>query len=36
MYHKGCARFPTIHSPNYYSHWLNTEIGISSGESESG
>jgi hypothetical protein len=33
--HKGCARFPTIHRPNYYSHWLNNEPGTSSGESES-
>ena len=35
MCHKGCARFPTIHRPSYYSHWLNNELGTSSGESES-
>jgi hypothetical protein len=29
-----CARFPTIHRPNYYFHWLNNENGTSSGESE--
>ena len=29
-----CARFPTIHKPNYYFHWLNNEHGTSSGESE--
>ena len=34
--HWAATRFPTIHRPNYYSHWLNNEHGSSSGESESG
>jgi hypothetical protein len=29
-----CARFPTIHRPNYYFHWLDNANGTSSGESE--
>lgn len=29
-----CARFPTIHRPNYYFNWINNINGSSSGESE--
>ena len=29
-----CTRFPTIHRPNYYYHWMNNKKDASSGESE--
>ena len=29
-----CTRFPTIHRPNYYYHWMNNKNDTSSGESE--
>lgn len=30
----GCARFSTIHRPNYYFHLINNANSTSSGESE--
>jgi len=30
----GCARFPTIHRPNYYCCCMYNQISSSSGESE--